>query len=274
MKLKLIIFTVFFFTISIAAQDKIEVFFDFNKSNLNSNAINILDDWILNNTNSKLVKISGFCDWKGTNSYNDSLAKQRVQSVLDYLNESNTEMELNNFNTQIIGENFTQNKTQALNRKVEILYTIQVLEIVEEKKVKKENDIPEIRKEPTLSEQMNTAQIGDKIKLKSINFFNNSAQIVPKSTKVVFELLAVLKETPNLKIEIQGHICCQSSNKNDRIATERALAIYNFLKRNGIKSNRISYKGFGTTQPLYSIPEKNDFERNENRRVEIKIIKN
>jgi flagellar motor protein MotB len=36
----------------------------------------------------------------------------------------------------------------------------------------------------------------------------------------------------------------------------------------------MSYKGFGTTRPIYPIPEKNEIEANENRRVEIMIVEN
>ena len=43
---------------------------------------------------------------------------------------------------------------------------------------------------------------------------------------------------------------------------------------NDIDDERLMYKSFGSTQPLHKIPEKNEKERNENRRVEILILEN
>lgn len=86
------------------------------------------------------------------------------------------------------------------------------------------------------------------------------------------ELLQVLIENPKLKIEIHGHICCQPNEPNELISRARAEAVYYYLIKNGINRDRLQYKSFGSSQPIYPIPEKNDFERDENRRVEILIL--
>ena len=49
------------------AQDKLTVFFDFNKYNLNDSATQQLQTWIADNPKIEVTKIYGFCDWKGTN---------------------------------------------------------------------------------------------------------------------------------------------------------------------------------------------------------------
>ena len=51
-------------------------------------------------------------------------------------------------------------------------------------------------------------------------------------------------------------------------------AVKEFLKSQGIESNRVTYQGFGSSQPLFALPEKNENERAANRRVEILIIEN
>lgn len=242
-------------------QEKMEVFFDFNKYDLNPAALTTLNDWMLNNPDVKVSKIYGFCDWKGTNSYNDTLSLQRVQTVFDYLTEHKIEIE-KDYLIKGFGKNFTQDKNQALNRKVELVYSKIVPEVN-----------PKI-KELTLSEKIKTAKKGDLVRLKNINFFNNSAGIVTKSKVVLYDLLCVMQENPNLKIEIQGHVCCQTSSAMDYISTARAKAIYNHLVKNKINRNRLNYKGYGVSVPLYPIPEKSEFEENENRRVEIKILEN
>ena len=95
------------------------------------------------------------------------------------------------------------------------------------------------------------------------------------------ELLTILQERPTLVIEIQGHICCGQNepadgmdiDTNERaLSLNRAKAVYNFLVLNGIAEERLSYKGFGYTQPIIN-PEITETDKTTNRRVEIKIIK-
>ena len=264
--MKTLLVLIFFLSsvFSCFAQEKVEVFFDFNKYNLTPEAVTTLNDWILKQPKSKVLKIYGFCDWKGTNSYNNTLSMQRVQAVFDYLTENKIEI-AQDYIQKGFGENFTQDKNQALNRKVEISYTFKAPQVHKE--------VPVV-KEVTLSEKVKSAKKGDKIILKNINFYNNSARVVPASKSVLYDLLCVMQDNPTLKIEIQGHICCQLASSMDHISTARARAIYNHLVQNKIARNRLTYKGYGTSNPLYPIPEKSDFEQNENRRVEIKIVEN
>ena len=95
----------------------------------------------------------------------------------------------------------------------------------------------------------------------------------PESRAKMFELLLVMQNNPDLKIEIQGHLCCQPVDRLD-LSTKRAKAVYNFLIANEIYKGRLSYKGFGSSQPIYPLPEKNEAERAANRRVEILIVEN
>lgn len=94
-----------------------------------------------------------------------------------------------------------------------------------------------------------------------------------KSRGKLYELLLVLQSNPQLKIEIQGHLCCMPVDRLD-LSTQRAKAVYNFLVSNQIYPARLSYKGFGSSQPLFPLPEKNEEQRAANRRVEILIVSN
>lgn len=261
MKSIVVLFLLILSQLSLFGQEKVAVYFDFNKSNLTPAAQITLNDWLLKNPNKKVLKIYGFCDSKGTNTYNDTLSLERVHTVFNYLTANNVSVH-QDYLQKGFGENFTQDKNQALNRKVEIIYVDETPEVVIEPK------------EPTLAEKVKIAKKGDKIILKNINFYNNSAKIVPKSKNVLYDLLCIMQENPNLKIEIQGHVCCQPSTAMDHISTARARAIYNHLIKNKIQRHRLIYKGYGAKKPLYPIPETSEFEENENRRVEIKILDN
>lgn len=241
------------------AQDKLTVFFDFNKHNLNEIAAQQLQTWIANNPKIAVTKIYGFCDWKGTNNYNDSLSLKRVNTVFNFLKEKNIKVK-EDYEIKGFGEDFEQSKVQSENRKVLIVYEpiIEIQQLITDSKA--------------LSAQIKKAKSGDKIRLKNIYFYNMTPRILPKSKPVLVELLCALEENPKLKIEIQGHICCQKVFDINELSVMRARAIYNYLVSQKINRKRLTYKGYGTSDPIYPIPEKSEAEQDENRRVEILIL--
>jgi outer membrane protein OmpA-like peptidoglycan-associated protein len=121
--------------------------------------------------------------------------------------------------------------------------------------------------------QIATAKSGEKLKIENLNFQFNTFAVLPTCRVKLYELLLVLEKNPSLKIDIQGHICCNPASK-EVLSTQRAKAIYNFLIGNNIDKNRLSYKGFGSTVPIFPVPEKSESERAANRRVEILIVEN
>lgn len=250
------------------SQEKQSFYFDFNKSEFNDEQKNLVLNWIELHPNIKIIKIHGFCDWVGSNTYNDALALKRVNTISTIFKENKIdiqEVEIKGF-----GKRFEQNKLQYLNRRVDVYYDFYVEEPTETGKpiIIFTEDV-KVNKLDSIIKQ---SKIGDKIKLKNLYFYNNSGIFVPKSKPVLAELLQVMKENPNLKIEIHGHICCQPVRPNEQVSKIRAMAVYEFLQNNGINQNRMSYKSFGSSQPVYKIPERNEEERNENRRVEILIL--
>lgn len=264
MKMKCFLIVFLFNVITIAAQEKLEVFFEFDKHEINAVSMQKLIGWIEYSKDIEVQKIYGFCDWKGTNPYNDTLSVKRVQSVYNLLKERNVKIK-DNYEIKGFGEDFVQSKVQFENRKVIIVF-----EKIKESKPKTAEAI--LLEE--LNQKIKTAKAGDIIKLKNIYFFNFSAKLLPKSKPILYELLCVMEENPKLKIEIQGHICCQTKSGLYDVSTARAKTIYNFLIQNKIDRKRLSFKGYGITKPIHPIPEKTEEEENENRRVEILIVEN
>ncbi|GEP51361.1 OmpA family outer membrane protein [Flavobacterium noncentrifugens] len=259
MKIKMMLLLVFLNAATAFAQEKLEVFFDFNKFDLNEAATTQLTVWSSTHKNMEVTKIYGFCDSKGTNLYNDTLSMKRVRTVSDFLKHREIAVK-DNFEVRGFGEDFKQSKIQAENRKVLVVYEL-----------KKEIVVPN----PAtigLQDKIKTSKSGDKIKLEKINFYNMSSRIVPESQNNLYELLCALQENPNLRIEIQGHICCQLSGDINNLSVSRARAVYNYLVSQKISKNRLAFKGFGVTKPIHPIPEKNEQEQDENRRVEVMIL--
>jgi outer membrane protein OmpA-like peptidoglycan-associated protein len=261
MKKQFILFLLILFSINSFGQEQLEVFFDFNKSEINELAKQKLETWIAADKEVEVSKIYGYCDWIGTNPYNDTLSLKRVDAVYKFLKNKNITV-LDNYEVKGFGKDFKQSKIQSENRKVTIYFQ------------KKKAVISISEGNMSLDERVKIAKKGDVLILKNIYFFNRSAKIVPESKPVLYELLCVLEENPNLKIQIQGHICCQLVSDFEDISTARARAIYVFLAQNKINRKRLSFKGFGVSKPIHPIPEKTEQEADENRRVEIMILEN
>lgn len=252
MKNSLII--LFFLPLFGFSQKQVEVFFDFNKDFPNQQSILALNQWIAKNRTVEITQLQGFCDSIDTKEFNKKLAQRRIDNVRQLLEKSEVKF-ASSLQSIAFGKEFKQSKIQAENRKVTIFYLEKVTPV-----------------ESELAKRINNAKTGESITLPNIYFYNNSARIVPKSQPTLYDLLCIMEENENLKIEIQGHICCQLlADKND-ISTARAKAIYNFLVRNKIDRKRMSFKGYGTSKPIHKIPEKNETEADENRRVEILLL--
>jgi outer membrane protein OmpA-like peptidoglycan-associated protein len=291
-----LIISFFFGCFTIQSQECFTVYFDSNKFDLNVNENERLHLWLKDNSLSKIVGIHGFTDEDGSIGFNDTLAQHRVETVFNLI--KNQIKIRDDFKTRSFGESFNQSKIKADNRKVIIYYLLEKDiskedELLGIKKVeakvdltKTEIDFPdklmfenpdgsqnEFKLDKAFMKKVNEAKKGEKLKIDNLNFIINTYIVVPEAKGKMYELLVVLKNNPTLKIEIQGHLCCMSIDRLD-LSTQRAKAICGFLIANGIYSERLSYKGFGSTQPIFSLPEKSDEERAANRRVEILIVDN
>lgn len=64
-------------------------------------------------------------------------------------------------------------------------------------------------------------------------------------------LLAVLKDYSSIKIELRSHTDCRHSKAyNMNLSNNRAKSAMEYLVKNGISKNRMTFKGFGETQTI------------------------
>jgi outer membrane protein OmpA-like peptidoglycan-associated protein len=236
-------------------QKQLDVFFDFNKDFPNQTSILQINEWIANSKDVEIVKLLGYCDSVDTKNYNKKLAERRIENIQILLSKSG--MKFGKTLEKIaFGKDFKQSKVQAENRKVTIFYSEPTV----------------LPLESELTKKIKNSKVGEHITLPNIYFFNNSARIVPKSDPTLYDLRCAMEENPKLKIEIQGHICCQTKGDVADVSTSRARAIYSYLIRNKIDRKRMTFKGYANTRPIHPIPEKSPQEEDENRRVEILIV--
>jgi outer membrane protein OmpA-like peptidoglycan-associated protein len=115
------------------------------------------------------------------------------------------------------------------------------------------------------------------ITIKNIRYEFAKADLKDEFVPELAELLALLKENKDLKIELIGHTDSKGSDNYNLILGERrARAAANYLRNGGIAASRIVVKSKGESEPI-APNENNDGSdnpagREKNRRVEIKFI--
>ncbi|MBC7440478.1 MAG: OmpA family protein [Flavobacterium sp.] len=276
-------------------QNKLDVFFDFSKDIPNNESQIMINKWVLDNNNIEVVSIFGFCDSVDDSMYNKDLAMRRVNTMLAFFNKNNVKIadkvELKSF-----GKDFNYSKNQSENRKVEVFFkrpknakTIpegafgirakkeltgeETMLIHEDFTVDIANLANLVEKErSTLESKFRKAKIGDLIRISNINFYFNSEKLIEQSIPLLEELLDIMVNNPKLIIEIHGHICCNQNPNDTKLSYRRALVILKYLTKYGVEVKRLAFRGYGSNDPIYRLPEKNENERAANRRVEILII--
>ncbi|MCF1190446.1 OmpA family protein [Mangrovimonas sp. AS39] len=107
--------------------------------------------------------------------------------------------------------------------------------------------------------------------LKNVLFEFDKSILLPNSKDELNALYDHLKKHPNLSVEIYGHTDdVGTSERNQELSEQRAKAVADYLTQKGLDSQRIKWFGFGSSKPKAS--NKTDAGREQNRRVEFKLI--
>ncbi len=105
---------------------------------------------------------------------------------------------------------------------------------------------------------------------KNIFFQFASDVILKKSYKSLNAVVNVLQQNPSLKLNIAAHADNLGTPERNMMWSERrAKAVADYFISKGIAVNRITFKGFGDTQPVAT--NKTAKGRAANRRVEMKV---
>ena len=113
---------------------------------------------------------------------------------------------------------------------------------------------------------------GKKLVLKNIYFETDSYIINEKSESEIENAYQLLKENPEIEVEISGHTDNVGTHAyNQRLSELRAKSVYNELLKKGIEEDRLSFKGYAERQPLAA--NNSEVSRQSNRRIEFRIIK-
>ncbi len=112
---------------------------------------------------------------------------------------------------------------------------------------------------------------GGRFTLKNLYFEIDSPELNGKSFSELNKLITYLNLNPSLKLEIRGHTDNSGSAKhNVSLSRQRAKAVFDYLTAHNIKAKRLSYSGYGASQPVAD--NSTSEGKAKNRRVEL-IVK-
>ncbi|MDA8433313.1 MAG: OmpA family protein [Nitrospiraceae bacterium] len=115
-----------------------------------------------------------------------------------------------------------------------------------------------------------------KIVLEDVHFANNRAALTDAAKEILDKNIAVLKENPEILIEIQGHTSAVGSALyNMKLSWKRADGVKAYLAQKGIAPERMTTVGYGKTK--LEVPELRPYRKESkgakiNRRVHFEII--
>ncbi|MGV3461032.1 MAG: OmpA family protein [Flavobacterium sp.] len=249
------------FSATMIAQEQFTLYFDFNQELPNAASTDMLNAWISSNSNAKIIAIHGFADAADSDAYNYKLSSKRIKNVANKLKAAGLR-----FLDEVVIKSYGETEASGNDtedRKVVVWYVLPPVE-------KKPAEPVKIPRKPLEAAQFTK---GKHIVLEGLLFFPDTDVIIPESTGALAELAAIMINNPKLKIQIHGHMCCAAKDRTN-LSGDRATMVYETLRDKGVGPGRITYRGYGTTRPLYKIPEKNEAERLANRRVEIVVVEN
>jgi outer membrane protein OmpA-like peptidoglycan-associated protein len=101
----------------------------------------------------------------------------------------------------------------------------------------------------------------------NVHFALDKATLSPESARILNRIAQVLRENPQIVIELRGHTDPRASDAyNLNLSNRRAIAVRNYLLRQGIPPERMTIRALGESQPRVIGRSRLDHARN--RRVE------
>lgn len=123
----------------------------------------------------------------------------------------------------------------------------------------------------TKNVQVRETDQGISLDLNNILFDIDSDVLSEQAKEALDRVAEILSKYPDREVRIQGHTDNSGSQRHNLdLSTRRARSVHEYLDGRGVKSDRLSYKGFGESNPVDS--NATEEGRSKNRRVEILIV--
>jgi OOP family OmpA-OmpF porin len=104
--------------------------------------------------------------------------------------------------------------------------------------------------------------------LRGVHFDFNKSNIRPGDAAVLDEAITILKQNPNVVVDVNGYCdIIGGMQYNQKLSERRANAVANYLLSGGIHATELRVNGYGKTN--FVATNKTAEGRAENRRVEL-----
>jgi len=108
--------------------------------------------------------------------------------------------------------------------------------------------------------------------LGDVQFASNQETLTAEAMRKLSPLVTILEEQPKRRIRIEGHTDSRGEESDNLdLSQRRADAVRDFLIAKGIRSTRITARGYGETEAVAS--NATTAGRQENRRVEVIVLR-
>lgn len=250
MKLSLAILLLSFYTVS-AQQKPVEtIYFEFDRYDLTNKQKTVVSNFIKNLDTSTVqsIQIYGYCDDRGTDSYNFRLSDKRAITIQNLL----------------VRNGFKKNKIIILEGRGRIIVKTDTVKNLHETRLQNRRvDLILVTKE-NFGKDVHTSfkeklKVGDRVYLEAILFNIGSAKLTDTAKKELNKVALTLLNHQNIKFEIRGHVCCtpeiysdgiDKDTKERRLSWNRAKTVFHYLISKKISKSRMTYLGCGNKYPL------------------------
>lgn len=206
------------------------------------------------------LRIECHCDNRADSIYNFKLSQRRGQAVQNYLAGQGVKSSVE---VRAFGKNNPAfPNTPALrykNRRCDVFFG-------EEKSTVKEKPATTEKVIEFVNVKEGDLEPGTRLMLSGLEFVGNQAVPMDYSMEILYQLLQIMRQNPDLTIHIRGHVCCGDDMP---LSVARAKAVRDYLVQNSIDSTRLNYSGYSNTEPL--VVENSQRDEQKNRRVEVDI---
>ncbi|MDP2159496.1 MAG: OmpA family protein [Flavobacterium sp.] len=256
------------------AQEEIvqSVYFETNKFNIDATQAAQILDFVTKTDSSRIesLQIYGYCDDVGKDDYNRKLSNDRANEVKELFIKNGVKSKIivtiEGKGRILIEDDIIDNlpEVRSKNRRVDV-----VINLKPQPKAKLD-DIPGVY---TTIQKKHI--VGDRIYLDKIFFDRGSSKLSLQSKNELDKIARALLRYKTITFEIQGHVCCTPPNQKEaidkdtkkrRLSINRAETVYKYLIFKKVPKERMTFKGYGNTQPLGKTPDLD-------RRVELVITK-
>ncbi len=116
------------------------------------------------------------------------------------------------------------------------------------------------------------------LELVGVFFDFNGATLRPESYEILDRVVALLIQQDTIVAEVGGHTDSRGNpDANAKISRDRAKAVYDYLIKHGIAAYRLTYKGYGSSQPVAPNTKVDGSDnadgRARNRRVDLRVVR-